>query len=440
MRRLQFCHLPIKTVSTGRLIQMLGRIMRMALETDLHNKQKAIVIDYRFMKEKMMKGIVGINEVRIKEGSKKEDGFNGDVIFDFPTPKPDKFVITGISRSSIEEHLNKHDNSGEAIEQFKQRMLCVQTKKPKSGTPDYRLLAYHMEKDEKFGYGIDENHPEWFIPMEERLAKWLDPNAIKPIGLEYDRLITYRKKHPDFAKKLYKVHPDWIVDGHERANELKEYFLKKETPKPEGKEYRRLFFYIDSDKDFAEKLDKAHPDWISNPQERVASLKEYFLNPNTPKPDDESHEYSKLLAYLREDNNFKQKFWEIHPDWMKKGPFAKQMRKEYFLNPNTPKPKSGTSDYMVVRRYYDEDPEFRKKMDEAHPDWIVRMNETSNEQKAEFLKPDAVKPMKKDKAYGRLMSYVRNTHPSYDPDFKKDLMRIHPDWFPHWFDNGEKCD
>jgi len=123
VKRLMFCHLMTRTTSDIRLMQEVGRVMRLPNQEDSDKKPFAIVIDYRSQKDRVLKKAIGIDTIAVREESSREKIISGGLIFDGGSIN--KFDIEGISIQDREMWLRRqaYPNSIDSVEETKIRLL-----------------------------------------------------------------------------------------------------------------------------------------------------------------------------------------------------------------------------------------------------------------------------------------------------------------------------
>jgi superfamily II DNA or RNA helicase len=78
------------------------------------------------------------------------------------------------------------------------------------------------------------------------------------------------------------------------------------------------------------------------------------------------------------------------------------------------------------------DPEFTKEIKRLHPDWFVSQSDRAFEKKQKLLKmarKSGGRPSQKEKLGQDLFRYTRTSSQCYDPEFTKEIKRLRPDWF-----------
>lgn len=232
--RLKYIHLVVRTTSDVKLMQALGRIMRLAEAGDddcAAIKDKAVLIDYQVQRRRILRLAKGIHTVA-KLGGRKGELTHFGRVFEPRVELP----LPGISLR-LEDLGVLMDDTGETrrdAEEKKRQLLALPRgcQRPPTGTPlGDALVRYTSLKspsyDSVFDRKIHKAQPGWFLDTVEEKKSALRmlpqdaprPKRGTPLG---DALRCYT--HPSsktydalFAEEMRAARPLWWKSGRMAA-------------------------------------------------------------------------------------------------------------------------------------------------------------------------------------------------------------------------------
>ena len=134
--RLKYCHLVARITSDNKLMQGLGRVMRLPDDDDCKLvKDKAIVIDYQVKKGRILLLAKGLRDLNRLGESEEKDQVIGGLIFRAPTEGPE---IENIGLDELEAWMTKE--AEESWEKRIEEIKRIGIKNVQTGTPLHRFL------------------------------------------------------------------------------------------------------------------------------------------------------------------------------------------------------------------------------------------------------------------------------------------------------------
>lgn len=402
--RLKYVHLVARITSGTKLMQAIGRGMRLPSFDDpdcIKIKDKAVVIDYQIRKKRILRLSMGIRDIaRIgRSHLNPDDAYSGGAIFKGPSPTIDLKDIS-VSLNDIESwSLNTGEESGSERKKRILLTLPLGSPRPKQQTKLGTALCNYTNKnnkmyDSEFYKAIVVRFPYWFVNTVEKNKKEILALPIGSPKLKHRSRLgrdfsNYTNKNmstydPIFEKESCNRFPHWFVNIMDK-NKTALLSLPVGAPKPgwSTKLGNALFRYTNKNKrEYDPEFDKAARNRFSHWFVDVVAEKKEIL-----------------LA----------------------------------LPIGSPKPKGGTRLETALRNYTNKkkstyDPEFDKAIREKHPLWFV--NTAAENKKALLAMPKgSPRPNKTIKLGQALCIYTRKTHDCYDPEFDKAIRER----FPHWF-------
>ena len=447
--RLKYAHLVARITSPNKLMQAMGRVMRLPSADDaelLAVKDKAVVVDYQVRKKKILKLAMGIRDIASLGSSRKDGPLFGGPVFESPgaAPLPSNH---GLTLGEYEEWLFQTGERMTTV-QKKEALLALPpgSPKPKDNTPLGRGLRRYTSPgnysyDAEFDLQIREKQPQWWYGCSWRKKEALlalspgspRPKGNTPLGRALHNYTQPSSKSYDaeFDLQIRKKQPQWFRDfipmTQRKAALLA---LPPGSPKPKdntplGRALRKYThpespFY---DSELHVRLYKKQPQWRSACEKKAALL---ALPPGSPKPKWNTPLGRALQTYTKPssssyDSKLRAALEEKQPQW--KPCFRKKVL--LALPPGSPKPKRNTPLGDALASYTEPsslsyDVVFHAQVKKKHRRWKFRATVHSycEERKKELMElletPGSPKP-KGNTPLGRVLAHCTNpAAASYD--------------------------
>jgi len=459
--RLKYVHLVARITSGTKLMQAIGRGMRLPSLDDpdcIKIKDKAVVIDYQVRKKRILRLSLGIRDVARIGGSKlnPDDAYVGGAIFKGPSQDID-LAKSSVSLNKMESwSFNTGEESGPEKNKRILLSLALGTPRLKYRTKLAQALCNYTFKnsgcyDAEFDKVIRERFPHWFVDLLEEKKKALlslpfdstKPNCYSTFG----RILyfhTDKDKHrydPEFDKAIRERFPHWFIDTTaENRKALLALAISSPRPSCKTKLGHRLCAYTSKgSKPYNAEFDRAirerFPHWFVD---TAAESKKIILGLplGSARPTAKTKLGHRLCAYTTKsdcyDAEFNKAVRSRFPHWFVNT--AEESKKILLGLPlGSARPKQGTKLGSRLSNYTQNggacyDAEFDKAIRERFPHWFV---DTAAESKKILLglPLGSARPKQKTKLGSRLCSYTRNKSECYDPEFDKAIRERFPGWF-----------
>ena len=264
---------------------------------------------------------------------------------------------------------------------------------------------------------------------------------------------------PVFDKQIRQLRPDWFMSKSDITNQNKEKLLemaKGGEPRPNRKfslgELFKNYTNLKSksyDPFFVEKIKEIRPDWIIYRSNVVDQKKQKLLEMaknGEPRPNQKTHSLGTVLGFYTTpksqtyDPVFDKEIRELRSDWfVSRSETANQKKQELLQMAKNGEPKPSRNDPLgsALNTYTKKsknnmsyDPEFKKEIRELRPDWFISRSDITDQKKQQLLNMTGeLKPSKKHLLGIALRVYTNPKSGSYDPVFDKEIRELRPDWF-----------
>jgi len=450
IKRLQICHLILRTTSEVRLLQILGRIMRMH-----DKKQFALIVDYRSQKDKLLKGVKGFHTIVEKEHSRIKDPINGGLLFELgphiPLPEGENnFNITKITIGEDEMWIEKcaFKTNEEEIKAKLIELAKSGASKPRQDGKDpverryATALSRYINKnktayDPIFTAEIKNIAPEWFDSRKCKLLGMIS-NNIDILKLGYknaDRraFLRFLKLDKRFREAVRKINPIYLKTKEDVREEKYQEVLdlvKKRSPKISYKHplYGRFGRMMRNSSKIRKTVQKRNPEWsltnIDRFKERRKKIIELMKN-KRPKLRPSHPWYFTFLTLKKIDKEFRKIAVEIGSDWINsKKENAEKQRRKLLKMAREGKEKIGMDhpQYHFLVSQISTNKKFRKELQKANPKWLKKnfRFQKRREKLIAMSHAGCPKPTYKDSFYHTFYHGIRTSK-----DFR---MRLHKDW------------
>ena len=430
--RLKYAHLVARITSPNKLMQAVGRVMRLpnASDTDLIAvKDKAVVVDYQVRKKRILKLALGIRELMKLGGSKLGNPkVGGGMFVSGPAEElPDGF---GLDLASYERWLA---NTGEELTADEKRQLLLDF-------PQGCKRPSVMSLDE-FEAVLRDIRPELLAMKRDELE------ALKA-SLEQS-LQSYvssggRHWNVDFNIAVRQLHPQWFPTRKTEESKSQLIAMPIGCPRPSSSKHplgQTLCWYTSKsstsyDAEFDKAIRKRQPGWFEDTADtKKAAL--LAMPVGSPRPNKKNSLGSPIRNYTSKskpyyDAEFDKEIRSRQPTWFSRTHKAKIILLRMPVKCKRPSVRNHPMGHNLSR-YTNQnhgcyDSEFDKAIKKRQPQWFENSSESK---KAELLAMPAgcKRPNKKNSLGSAIRNYISQNSHCYDSEFEKAIRKRQPQWF-----------